>query len=284
MVARLASREGHTTIIMPDVCLRFSRATTFRKAATFGVTLGVVLQGSKRVRIAGHDFNVAPEHLLVITRETDHESVASVESEGRPYLGLALHFRPERVARALLALAAAGSEPGEPETVPAFVTPCDRTYADALERLLATLDDSLDRQLIAPLVIDEILIRLLRSNAAATIRRGVAHAADAPRILESMQFIRAHHADKLTVEVLARKAAMSASHFAHRFSAIARTSPMRYLREVRLEEARTMLLANKARAGEVATHVGFGSAAHFAREFKRRFGVPPSHYLRAGSV
>jgi AraC-like DNA-binding protein len=130
--------------------------------------------------------------------------------------------------------------------------------------------------LLAPLAIDEILFRLLRSEAAAAIRSGVGMAADAQRILESMQRIREQHADKLSVEGLARKAGMSPSHYAHRFRAVARVSPMRYVREVRLDRARNLLLASGARAGEVALTVGFESPAHFAREFKRRFGVPPS--------
>jgi AraC-like DNA-binding protein len=91
-----------------------------------------------------------------------------------------------------------------------------------------------------------------------------------------MQFIRANHARKLTVEGLARQLAMSPSHFAHRFTAVARISPMRFLREVRLERARALLFESGARAGEVGVRVGFESAAHFAREFKRRYGAPPS--------
>jgi AraC-like DNA-binding protein len=136
-------------------------------------------------------------------------------------------------------------------------------------------------KLLAPLAIDEILYRLLRSDAAAAVRSGVAHAGDARAILESMRFVREHHAEKLTVRALARQAAMSPSHFAHRFRAVARISPMRYLREVRLDRARAMLVEKGARASQVALDVAFESPAHFAREFKRRFGVPPSHYLRA---
>ena len=72
---------------------------------------------------------------------------------------------------------------------------------------------------------------------------------------------------------------MSPSHFAHRFRAIARVSPMRYLRDVRLDAARTRLLGNGVRVSEVAIEVGFESPAHFTREFKRRFGVSPSKSL-----
>jgi len=76
---------------------------------------------------------------------------------------------------------------------------------------------------------------------------------------------------------------MSASHYAHRFSSVVRVSPKRFLREARLERARALLMESGARAGEVAALVGFDSPAHFTREFKRRFGVTPSHYLRARS-
>lgn len=195
-------------------------------------------------------------------------------------MALGFCFSPERVARALLAVSQAGA-PDVAETMPAFVLPCDAPIASALEQLLGTLGDPLDRKLLAPLILDEILFRLLRSDAAAAVRSGVAHAADAGRILESMQYIRDHHQAKLSVEALAKKASMSPSHFAHRFSAVARISPMRYLREARLEHARALLAADGTRVGEVALEVGFESAAHFTREFRRRFGIPPSRYGRA---
>jgi AraC-like DNA-binding protein len=283
LVLRLAPEEGHRSVEGPDMCIyRFAAPTTVRKAATFGVTLGVVLQGTKRLLLDGHELTVDPSRLLVITRETEHESVVSMDGRGRPYLGLSICFSPERVARALLSLAQAGVSE-TPETVPAFVTGCDVPLASALERLVMTLDDPLERKLLAPLALEEILFRLLRSDAAAAVRSGIPHAVDAGRILESMQFIRANHTEKLSVERLARRAAMSPSHYAHRFTAVARVSPMRYLREVRLENARSLLVADGARAGDVARDVGFESPAHFAREFKRRFGVSPSRYAFRGT-
>jgi AraC-like DNA-binding protein len=259
----------------PELCFyRYAHAQTCRKSATFGVTLGVVVEGSKTVRIDGEEMLADPTHLLVVTRDTAHESELSA-----PFLGFSVGFAPERVAKALLALSDAGAA-SHVETVPAFVMPPDEPLVNALERLLHTLDDPLDRKLLAPLVVDEILFRLLRSDSAAAVRSAVARTPDAVRILETMRYIRENHVQKLSVDTLARKAGMSPSHFAHRFSSVARISPMRFLREVRLERARSLLFENGSRANEVANHVGFESAAHFTREFKRRFGVPPSHYLR----
>jgi AraC-like DNA-binding protein len=275
LVLSIAPTDGHVSVLDPDLCMyRLSAPTTLHKAATFGVTLAVILQGSKHLQIGDDQLVVQAGNLLVITRDVEHVSMAASESPDRPFVALSFCFSAERVARALLQVAQAGG-PDTPETLPAFVLPCDEAIAAGLERLMLTLDDPLDRKLLAPLAKDEILFRLLRSDAAAAVRSGVAHAADAGRVLEAMQYIRDHHRQKLSVEVLAKQASMSPSHFAHRFSAVARISPMRYLREARLEQARVLLTVSGARAGEVALEVGFESPAHFAREFKRRFGVSP---------
>ena len=283
LLLELVPEEGHVSIQDPlSICLyRFRSPTKLTKAATFGVTLGVVLEGSKCVRISDHEIAVDPNRMIVITRETEHDAIIACASPDRPYLAFAMCFSPESVARALLALSQAGETKDARETVPAFVLPCDDAIANALERLLRSLRDPIDRKLLVPLAAEEILFRLLRSDAAAAVRAGIAHPQDAGRIVDSMRFIREHHHEKLTVHRLAKSARMSTSHYAHRFSAVARVSPMRYLREVRLETARGLLATSGARAGDVASRVGFESAAHFAREFKRRFGVSPSRYARA---
>jgi hypothetical protein len=216
----LARDDGHTPLLFPDLCLyRYSAPTIYTKAATFGVTLGVVLQGRKRIRFGAHEVSVDPSRVVVVTRESEHRSSVLEATEQRPYVGLSLCFGPERVARALLALGDAGGPAAPRETAPAFSMACDAALADAIERLVAATDDALDRRMLAPLVMDEILYRLLRSEAAAAVRAGVGPAADATRILETMRFLREHHAEKLSVERLARHAGMSPSHFAHRFRA-----------------------------------------------------------------
>jgi AraC-like DNA-binding protein len=277
----LARDQGHTPVLFPEICLfRFDEPTTFVKAATFGVTLGAVLQGTKRLRLGARELTMDARQLVVWTRDSEHEVSVLEASRRRPYLGLALCFGPERVARALLALTEAGGTPAR-EPAPFFALDWNADLTDAVERLLRALGDPLDRKLLAPLVVDEILFRLLRTDAAAAVRAGVGPAADAHRILEAMRFMRENHAEKMSVEQLARRSAMSASHFAHRFRAVARVSPMRFLREARLDAARARLLGSGARVSEVAVEVGFESPAHFTREFKRRFGFSPSRSLAA---
>lgn len=281
LVVRRATHDGHNPTPLGQVCIyRFSQPTKFTKAPTFGVTLGVVLSGVKEVRLEGRNLRVDPSRHLVITRETEFEASTIEATPERPYLGLSLCFCPEAVARALVTLAEAGA-PSADEVEPAFLTTPDPAILAALGRMLEAIDDPLDRQVLAPLAIEEVLFRLLRSDAAATLRSAVGRES---RILAAMQFIRRESARPLSVDTIARHVAMSPSHFAHRFRAVARMSPMRFLREIRLEQARNLLGDPTARAGEIGQKVGFESPSHFNREFKRRYGAAPIEYAKSTGV
>src|SRR5262245_31101464 len=101
LMMRVAPVEGYTGVHAPDICFyRFSQPTPLRKSATFGVTLGVVLQGTKRWRLGQHEIEVNPMRALVVTRDTENEIAASMAA-GQQFIGIGLCFPPERVARAL---------------------------------------------------------------------------------------------------------------------------------------------------------------------------------------
>ena len=280
--------EGQMPFEDLGMCVYRYRATTsLSKLTSRGIGLCFVLQGSKQLDVASHALEAEAGQMVVVTRGADLQVVVHVEEHDRPYLALSVWFDPERVARALLRLAELEASTGlaeyaeyaeYTEDLPAFTTKPTAAIVSALERLLDAAADPVDRTTIAPLILDELMFRLLRTNAAGAVRAGMGPPQEVARILEVMQFIRANCTRKLSVSSLAKRVAMSASHFAHQFSRIAHVSPMKYVREVRLERARALLGEKGARPTDVAMQVGFESAAHFTREFKRRFGVPPSRY------
>ncbi|MFO0683138.1 MAG: AraC family transcriptional regulator [Sandaracinus sp.] len=282
--ARVAERARSVgvTELGPLQLYRFDRPTFFHKAPTFGVTLGVVLAGQKQLRLGPHRITVDPRRHVVMTRESAHDSIIRPGRAGEPYLGVSLGFGPELVARALVALADSGQAPVR-EAMPAFGTPMDRDVVGALERIVRASADPVEARLLVPLAVEEILFRLLRSPAAVAVRSAVGSAPDSAPILEAMHILRSEHAADHDVRSVARRVGMSASHFAHRFRAVTRTTPMRFLRDARLERARSLLVEPGMRAGVVAGEVGFRSSSHFTREFKRRYGVSPGAYqARAG--
>jgi AraC-like DNA-binding protein len=279
-----ATREGRIESVYPGLAYyRFSKGQVCRKAPVPGATLAVIVQGRKTVRIGDHVLHTDPMHHLVITRETASlESTTHDAGPGQPYLSLSLTFRPETIVKALTALADVGEPRLEPcrESVPAFVSPVLPEVADALARLLRAVDDDVERRVVAPLVVEECALRLMRCDAAAAVRAAIRGDGDAAKVEEAMRFMRDSAARPLSVPEIARHVGMSASHFAHRFRELARLSPMRYLRQVRLEGARSLMLSEGMRPSEAAPRVGFESAAHFSREFKRTYGASPAEYVR----
>lgn len=274
--------EGQTFFGDVGLCLfRYRQTAALAQLTSRGVGLCLVLQGSKELHAASHTLEAAAGQMIVVARDADLRAVVHSVPPADPYLALSVWFDPERVGRALLRLAeleVPAAPVGDAADLPAFTTQPTDDIESAVERLLTAVRDPVDRQTIAPLVLDELMFRLLRTDAAAAVRAGMGPPQEVARILDLMQFIRENHTRKLTVRVLAKRAAMSPSHFAHQFSRIAHSSPMKYVREVRLERARLLLSGEGARPTEVAQTVGFESAAHFSREFKRRYGTPPSRY------
>jgi len=284
-IARHASAPGATPSALPG--LRFNRAeraSVFASGRVPALALAVVAQGKKVCRIGAREYAYDADSYLVFTGEAQFTSSIVEASCERPYLSISLQLPADEIVRTLLALGE--RDPGEPEAAaapedaPAFAARVEPALVDALCRLIDTLGDPVERRVVAPLVISELVFRLLRSDAAATLRRAAGRLGDQARIDQAMAFMRANLTRRLSVAAVARHVAMSPSHFAHRFREVARTSPMHYLRQVRLLEARLSLLHDGASPGEVAARFGYQNAAHFSRDFKSYFALPPATYAR----
>jgi len=281
LLAARATHDGVTEAPYPGVHFyRASAPVRFQKTAVFGPRLIVAAQGRKIGKFPEGELVYDANHYLVVTGGTQLEGRVVEASPEKPYLALCIALSPEVVARTLVALAdaAAPTVSTPPPAVPAFVSPLDGPVAGGVVRLLHALDDPLERRVLAPLILNELVFRLLRCDAAAFVRSTVREG-DAS-IQEAMRYMRQNATRSLTVDQVARHVGMSGSHFAHRFSAVARVAPMRFLKQLRLEAARELMLGQSLRAGDAALQVGYESAAHFTRDFKQAFGSAPATYVR----
>jgi AraC-like DNA-binding protein len=275
--------DGVTAAAYPGVHFyRASAPIRFRTVPIFGPQLIVAVQGQKIAKFPGGQLVYDANHYLVITGGTKLEGHVVQASPDLPYLALCIALAPEVVARTLLALAdaAPATKPmAVPDpVVPAFVSPLDSAVTSGVVRLLRAFDDPLESRVIVPLILDELVFRLLRSEAAAFVR-GAVREGDSS-IQEAMRYMRENATRALTVEQVARHVGMSGSHFAHRFTAVARVSPMRFLKQLRLDAARELMLGQSVRASHAALQVGYESPAHFTRDFKLAFGAAPAQYVR----
>jgi AraC-like DNA-binding protein len=278
-VRALATREGRTDTAFGDLhVFRADAPKGPTRVETRGVVVAAIADRQKRVEVAdGRTLSYGVGSYLFVTREARYVSTIPEASARRPYLSLGLVLPVEQVAEAVFALDEAG-EDGGAEDVDAWVGRLDDALLDGFLRLLRSVGDPVELRLVSPLIVRELIVRLLRSEHAAPLRR--AALTDDGRIRRAIRFITEHAEEPLTVDALARRVAMSPSHFAHRFRAVARVSPMRYVKQVRLDRARLLMLREGIGASEAANEVGYASPSHFTRDFKAVFGAPPAAYAQ----
>jgi AraC-like DNA-binding protein len=167
-----------------------------------------------------------------------------------------------------------------------YVGDANDAIVDAAARLVGLMSHPADARLIGPLLVDEILIRLLRSPVGARVAQIGSADSKLQRIAKAVTEIRGKFSQPLRVKALARLAHMSASSFHQHFKHVTGMSPLQYQKAIRLEEARRLMLAHAVDAKGAASEVGYQSASQFTREYARHFGSAPKRdiaRLRAGS-
>lgn len=159
---------------------------------------------------------------------------------------------------------------------PLFVGQANDGIIDAVTRLLDLMVRPHDAELLGPLVIDEILIRLLQTSIGPRVAQIGEPKSGVHRVAQAVTWIREHFAQPITVDEMAASARMSASAFHEHFKAVTTMSPLQYQKALRLHEARRLMLFQKLDASEACHRAGYLSASQFSREYARFFGNAPT--------
>jgi AraC-like DNA-binding protein len=156
-----------------------------------------------------------------------------------------------------------------------FVARTSPQLLDAVLRLTRLLDQPRDASILAPLVMREIHYRLLVSEAGHRLRELCIVDSQVHRIARAIELLRKRFTESLRIDDLAAAAHMSASSLHHRFKAVTAMSPMQFQKQLRLHEARRLMLTEGIEAAAAAHRVGYESPSQFSREYRRLFGAPP---------
>jgi AraC-like DNA-binding protein len=240
-----------------------------------GTVLAVIAQGAKRLALGDRVYEYRAGQYLVASVDlpvTGHFVEASRE---RPALGFGLTLRPDAVAELLLSAGpGAGSAAAAPSGIAVSDAPAE--LLDAVIRLLRLLDQPRDRAVLAPMVIREILWRLINGEQGDVVRQlGVADSS-LRHVARAVRWIRDNYAQPFRVEDVARLAGMSVSAFHRNFQAVTAMSPIQFQKQIRLQEARLLLATRPSDIAGVGLRVGYDSPSQFSREYRRQFGAPPS--------
>jgi AraC-like DNA-binding protein len=147
---------------------------------------------------------------------------------------------------------------------------------DALIRLARLLETPNDIPILAPLVEREILYRLLTGEYGGRLRQIATADHRLVAVNRAISWLRQNYASPFRIETVAREARMSPSALHHSFKSVTAMSPLQYQKQIRLQEARQLMLGQAMDAATASHHVGYESPSQFSREYSRLFGAPPS--------
>ncbi|MDP9412142.1 MAG: AraC family transcriptional regulator [Actinomycetota bacterium] len=234
----------------------------------------VIAQGSKELRLGDTRHRYDPAHYLITTAALPIASRVVEASPEHPYLGLVLRLDPTLVGSVLIE--AGHLAPRSQSAVQAIdVSPLDAGLLDAVVRLVRLLDTPTDARVLAPLITREIVYRLLVGAQGGRLRQLAALGGATYHVTRAIERLRQDFDRPLRIEALAHEYGMSVSGFHHHFRAVTAMSPLQFQKQLRLQEARRLMLGEHLDATSAGYRVGYDNASHFSREYKRLFGAPP---------
>lgn len=272
LIARHTPDEGPNVSPIPRLSLGRFSTRTLPTPGLHDPAFCLVAQGRKQVVVGERTLIYDAARYLVVSVDLPvigHIMEATAE---RPYLGFKLNL--DMVA--LGELVADCDEPlaGNPPGLAVFDV--DPALIDAACRLLRLLDSPRDAAVLAPLIEREILYRLLRSDHGAMLRHIAAARGRLTQVSRAIGWIKRNYAAPFRIDSVADAAGMSPSSLHEHFRAVTSMSPLQFQKQLRLQEARRLMLAEAMDAATAGFRVGYESPSQFSREYRRLFGSPPA--------
>jgi len=165
-----------------------------------------------------------------------------------------------------------------------FISALDRELLGAVLRFLTATGSGVDRRVLAPIYLQEIVYRVLQREQFWRLLALAATQAASNPLTAALAYVQENLAEPLTVADMAEKVSLSPSAFAHLFRDVTGKSPYQFVKEMRLDRARGLLVDGDLQVAVVSRKVGYTSASHFIGEFRRRFGMTPKQYCDAHAL
>ncbi|WP_201268212.1 AraC family transcriptional regulator [Pseudomonas aeruginosa] len=279
LIARHAPTSGDFISPLPALSLHRRASPTDPMPCIYGLGLGVVAQGSKQIMQQEAVLHYQAGQGMLTSIDQPVVSHVALASAAKPFLGLMLTLDASQVMRIASELQL--PPPPKAGTHQAIViADLDDGVIHALERLLGLLDEPTLFGHLAPLVQEEIIIRLLAGKHGVALRHLVAAGSPMQQIAKVVAWLKQNLAQPMRIDDLAERVHMSPSTFRQHFRTLTGVSPLQFHKQLRLQEARQLMLNRHLDAGQAAGLVGYESASQFSREYSRAFGAPPQRDIR----
>ena len=272
IVSRHTPQPGVFETLVPGLTLIRADAPGMPMPTVYEPSLCIIAQGAKTVSLGARMLHYDHAHCLVASVDLALIGQVTAATSDEPYLCCKIDIDQAVLADLIMADGSA-LPPGDPP--PLAVHPTGPDLLDAVSRLLRLLDRPGSVPVLAPLVQREILFHLLNGPQGAMLRHAASGDSHLGQVSRAVGWIRRHAHDQLRISEVARAARMSVSSLHHHFKRITGLTPLQFQKQLRLQEARQMMIAGGINAGSAGFAVGYDSPSQFSREYRRLFGAPP---------
>jgi AraC-like DNA-binding protein len=287
LIAELAARApatGANTGHWPGLTIyRFTAPTGPTWEEIQSLSLCIVAQGRKAVTVEGRTWRYDPFNYLVLASHLTFQAEILEASPSKPFLSFVLQIDPAVVRRVSTDMLERNAttfrrpDANAPEQQ-AFVSGLDRQLLGAVLRFLHATGSGADRRILAPIYLQEMVYRVLQREQFSRLMTLAATQTASNPLTAALAYVQNNLSQPLTVADMAEQVSLSPSAFAHLFRDVTGKSPYHFVKELRLDRARELLVDGEMPVATVSKQVGYSSASHFISEFRRRFGVTPRAY------
>lgn len=265
--------DGAVETVIPGLRLFRGSTCDAPTCAIMASVFAMMVQGAKRITVGEAVYDYDARHCLISSVDLPMFSHITRASTSEPYLGLALLIDPLKIDE-LAAAMPANRALGAVDRGIAVGTISAEIQGAAL-RLARLLDTPADIPVLAPIIERELLYRLLTSPLGTRLRQAAASGSHSHQILRAIDWLKTNLDRSISIARLASLSNMSKSSLHHHFKALTTMTPLQYQKQMRLHEARRLMLSTRTDAAAAAHRVGYESPSQFSREYRRMFGIPP---------
>ena len=269
---------GLTVTPIPRVDICVGQGSTEQAPCLYRSMICFILQGSKRVALNDNLLSYDSEQYLISALDLPLIGQIVDAPGGQPYVAVSLVLNPATLTE--LAATMMAVRESEQKGIGISLNPMTAPLRDTLLRLLSLLDTPADIPVLGPMVERELLYRLLQGPQGRLLRQIAQPDGALGSIRRAVAWIRDNYNVQLRIDALCDASGMSRASLHRHFLSMTGLSPLRYQKQLRLQEARQLLLAGEHRASDVAFAVGYESASQFSREYSRQFGASPARDVR----
>lgn len=275
--------SGEKVLTMPPKLslLKLTDQTSI-EAVLYEPAVCLILQGEKEVTLGNRNLRVGAGHSLIVSHDLPVMSRVTQASAEKPYLAIVVDLDLAILRGLYDQLDHINLNQEKNHSLDFAHT--NPNLLDALDRYLALIDSPTETKVMAPLILEEIHFRLLLASQGGMLRQLIWHDSHASRISRAMQQIRQNFRGQIMIPELAKGVGMSSSSFHQHFKSITATTPLQYLKDLRLLEARRLLQLGSDSVSNIAFEVGYESPTQFSREYARKFGASPRHDLAVAAA